>query len=106
MQSVLDGFNGTIFAYGQTGTGKTFTMQGILVTISAVHRTWAQFTHTVNVSVFSYRLKMGSMQSGGTVTHNVKRSKVSLIKTVRLIVHVNEPGLGLGSDQIDSICVG
>eukprot|EP00095_Tigriopus_kingsejongensis_P004116 snap_masked-scaffold122_size333723-processed-gene-1.7 protein:Tk04116 transcript:snap_masked-scaffold122_size333723-processed-gene-1.7-mRNA-1 annotation:"hypothetical protein LOTGIDRAFT_226662" len=27
--SVLDGFNGTIFAYGQTGTGKTFTMEGI-----------------------------------------------------------------------------
>ncbi|PSN50934.1 Kinesin-like protein KIF3B [Blattella germanica] len=26
--SVLDGFNGTIFAYGQTGTGKTFTMEG------------------------------------------------------------------------------
>nr|AUN27682.1 kinesin-like protein KIF3B [Phascolosoma esculenta] len=27
--SVLDGFNGTIVAYGQTGTGKTFTMQGV-----------------------------------------------------------------------------
>ena len=36
MQSVLDGFNGTIFAYGQTGTGKTFTMQGTLVTISTL----------------------------------------------------------------------
>lgn len=29
IDSVLDGFNGTIFAYGQTGTGKTFTMEGI-----------------------------------------------------------------------------
>lgn len=29
VQAVLDGFNGTIFAYGQTGTGKTFTMQGV-----------------------------------------------------------------------------
>ena len=28
VESVLDGFNGTVFAYGQTGTGKTFTMQG------------------------------------------------------------------------------
>eukprot|EP00057_Strongylocentrotus_purpuratus_P004645 XP_003729166.1 PREDICTED: kinesin-II 95 kDa subunit [Strongylocentrotus purpuratus] len=28
VESVLQGFNGTIFAYGQTGTGKTFTMEG------------------------------------------------------------------------------
>ena len=26
--SNLQGYNGTIFAYGQTGTGKTFTMEG------------------------------------------------------------------------------
>lgn len=25
-QSVLDGYNGTVMAYGQTGTGKTFTL--------------------------------------------------------------------------------
>lgn len=29
VESVLNGFNGTIFAYGQTGTGKTWTMEGI-----------------------------------------------------------------------------
>lgn len=28
IESVLEGFNGTIFAYGQTGCGKSFTMQG------------------------------------------------------------------------------
>lgn len=28
VESVLQGFNGTIFAYGQTGTGKTHTMHG------------------------------------------------------------------------------
>lgn len=27
--SVLDGYNGTVFAYGQTGCGKSFTMAGI-----------------------------------------------------------------------------
>ncbi|XP_077147963.1 kinesin-like protein KIF3C isoform X1 [Ranitomeya variabilis] len=31
IDSVLQGFNGTIFAYGQTGTGKTYTMQGLWV---------------------------------------------------------------------------
>lgn len=29
IESILNGFNATIFAYGQTGTGKTFTMEGI-----------------------------------------------------------------------------
>ena len=28
VESVLEGFNGTVFAYGQTGSGKTFTMSG------------------------------------------------------------------------------
>eukprot|EP00055_Hartaetosiga_balthica_P003955 m.9574 g.9574 ORF g.9574 m.9574 type:complete len:778 (+) comp3494_c0_seq1:199-2532(+) len=28
VDAVLEGYNGTIFAYGQTGTGKTFTMNG------------------------------------------------------------------------------
>jgi len=26
--SVLEGYNATILAYGQTGTGKTYTMEG------------------------------------------------------------------------------
>jgi hypothetical protein len=29
IDSVMTGYNGTIFAYGQTGTGKTFTMEGV-----------------------------------------------------------------------------
>ncbi|CAK61968.1 unnamed protein product (macronuclear) [Paramecium tetraurelia] len=28
VESVMDGYNGTVFAYGQTGTGKTHTMEG------------------------------------------------------------------------------
>ncbi|CAF0841159.1 unnamed protein product [Brachionus calyciflorus] len=29
LEAVLEGYNGTVFAYGQTGTGKTFTMEGV-----------------------------------------------------------------------------
>ncbi|KAJ3369545.1 Kinesin-like protein kif3b [Allomyces arbusculus] len=29
VDAVLSGFNGTVFVYGQTGTGKTFSMQGL-----------------------------------------------------------------------------
>lgn len=30
IENILQGYNGTIFAYGQTGTGKTHTMAGVL----------------------------------------------------------------------------
>jgi len=30
VESVLNGFNGTIFAYGQTGCGKSFSMEGLM----------------------------------------------------------------------------
>jgi len=29
VESVMEGYNGTVFAYGQTGCGKSFTMQGV-----------------------------------------------------------------------------
>ena len=29
LESVMNGFNGTIIAYGQTSSGKTYTMQGV-----------------------------------------------------------------------------
>ena len=29
VECVLEGYNGTVFAYGQTGTGKTFSMEGV-----------------------------------------------------------------------------
>lgn len=28
VKEVMEGFNCTVFAYGQTGTGKTYTMEG------------------------------------------------------------------------------
>ena len=36
--SVLEGYNSTVFAYGQTGTGKTFTMEGFTYSLSDNNR--------------------------------------------------------------------
>ncbi|KAK1746436.1 kinesin family protein [Skeletonema marinoi] len=37
VQSVLEGFNGTVFAYGQTGAGKTHTMEGSIIPTTFEH---------------------------------------------------------------------
>lgn len=60
--SVLDGYNVCIFAYGQTGTGKTFTMEGSEQNRGVNYRTLKQlfkiaeerkdtFTYSISVSV-------------------------------------------------------
>ena len=60
--SVLDGYNVCIFAYGQTGTGKTFTMEGTEQNRGVNYRTLEQlfklaeerketFTYKLSVSV-------------------------------------------------------
>jgi len=36
--SILEGYNSTIFAYGQTGTGKTFTMEGFTYSSTDIQR--------------------------------------------------------------------
>ncbi|GAB4848809.1 Kinesin-like protein KIN-14R [Ancistrocladus abbreviatus] len=60
--SVLDGYNVCIFAYGQTGTGKTFTMEGTVQNRGVNYRTLEQlfeiakersdtFKYNISVSV-------------------------------------------------------
>ncbi|XP_039001539.1 kinesin-like protein KIN-14Q [Hibiscus syriacus] len=46
--SVLDGFNVCIFAYGQTGTGKTFTMEGKKEARGVNFRTLEELFHIIN----------------------------------------------------------
>ena len=56
MISTLQGFNSTIIAYGQTGTGKTFTMEGGIMPRSAeeifkyIHQNKMNYYFTIKVS--------------------------------------------------------
>lgn len=55
IQSVLSGYNGTIFAYGQTGTGKTHTMQGNIKCESAkgiIPRTFQHIYKAIEGTLF------------------------------------------------------
>lgn len=67
-QSVLEGYNGTVMAYGQTGTGKTFTLgklgeedtadRGIMVRAMEDILANVSFEHdTVSVSYLQVLLK-------------------------------------------------
>lgn len=40
IEEVLQGYNCTVFAYGQTGTGKTYTVSG--ATPPTSHNNWAE----------------------------------------------------------------
>ncbi|XP_039441093.1 kinesin-like protein Klp68D [Culex pipiens pallens] len=55
--SVLEGFNGCVFAYGQTGTGKTHTMEGIKNDVDqkgiiprAFEQIWAHINRSQNMN--------------------------------------------------------
>lgn len=50
VDSVLAGFNGTIFAYGQTGTGKTFTMEGTAEEPGVIPRSFTQIFSAIGRS--------------------------------------------------------
>ncbi|XP_021866884.1 kinesin-like protein KIN-14Q isoform X2 [Spinacia oleracea] len=56
--SVLDGYNVCIFAYGQTGTGKTFTMEGTKDDRGVNYRTLSELFHIMSErqKIFRYEI--------------------------------------------------
>ncbi|CAD8201731.1 unnamed protein product [Paramecium octaurelia] len=63
--SVIKGFNGTIFCYGQTGTGKTYTIMGKIDTEERgiTPRTFEQIFHDISLDdEYTYNVQMGYLQ--------------------------------------------
>ncbi|KZV44014.1 kinesin motor family protein [Dorcoceras hygrometricum] len=56
--SVLDGYNVCIFAYGQTGTGKTFTMEGTKDARGVNYRTLEKLFHIIEERKKAFRYEI------------------------------------------------
>jgi len=61
---VLDGYNVCIFAYGQTGTGKTFTMEGTEENRGVNYRTLEELFRVIRErqGMFKYELTVSVLE--------------------------------------------
>jgi kinesin family protein 5 len=102
IESVLEGFNGTIFAYGQTSSGKTYTMQGDLdipeeegITPRMIRHVFNYFAissndteFTVKVSMLEiYMEKINDLIEEKRVNLNIREDKVKGIYVEDLSEH-------------------
>ncbi|CAL0331557.1 unnamed protein product [Lupinus luteus] len=126
--SVLDGYNVCIFAYGQTGTGKTFTMEGTEKNRGVNYRTLEllfkiskerseTFAYDISVSVFevyneqirdllatgptSKRLEIKQASEGSHHVPGVVEAKVDTISEVWNVMQAGSNARAVGSNNIN-----
>ncbi|XVF59122.1 hypothetical protein PTKIN_Ptkin07bG0249900 [Pterospermum kingtungense] len=126
--SVLDGYNVCIFAYGQTGTGKTFTMEGTSQSRGVNYRTLEQlfqiakersetFTYDISVSVLevyneqirdllstsstSKRLEIKQSAEGFHHVPGIIEAKVDNIKEVWNVLQIGSNSRAVGSNNVN-----
>ncbi|KAL5556600.1 hypothetical protein UlMin_038836 [Ulmus minor] len=126
--SVLDGFNVCIFAYGQTGTGKTFTMEGIKQNRGVNYRTLEQlfeiakersetFTYDISVSVLevyneqirdllatspaSKKLEVKQASEGSHHVPGIVEAKVNNISEVWTVLQAGSNARSIGSNNVN-----
>ncbi|PQP99837.1 kinesin-II 95 kDa subunit [Prunus yedoensis var. nudiflora] len=126
--SVLDGYNVCIFAYGQTGTGKTFTMEGTEQNRGVNYRTLQQlfeiakersetFSYSISVSVLevyneqirdllatspsSKRLEIKQASEGCHHVPGIVEAKVENIKEVWSVLQAGSNARAIGSNNVN-----
>ncbi|KAK8995797.1 hypothetical protein V6N11_076055 [Hibiscus sabdariffa] len=126
--SVLDGYNVCIFAYGQTGTGKTFTMEGTDQNRGVNYRTLEQlfqiakersdsFTYNISVSVLevyneqirdllstsptSKRLEIKQSSEGFHHVPGIVEAQVENIKEVWDVLQIGSNSRAVGSNNVN-----
>lgn len=126
--SVLDGYNVCIFAYGQTGTGKTFTMEGTeqnrgvnFRTLEQLFRTAEErsdtFVYNISVSVLevyneqirdllataptSKKLEIKQASEGFHNVPGIIEAKVESIKEVWNVLRTGSSARAVGSNNVN-----
>ncbi|KAH9610142.1 hypothetical protein KSS87_003454 [Heliosperma pusillum] len=126
--SVLDGYNVCIFAYGQTGTGKTFTMEGTEQNRGVNYRTLEQlfqiarersdtFTYDISVSVIEVyneqirdlldtsnapkKLEIKQASEGSHHVPGIVEAKVGDAKQVWEVLQIGSNARAVGSNNVN-----
>ncbi|CAI9767042.1 unnamed protein product [Fraxinus pennsylvanica] len=125
--SVLDGYNVCIFAYGQTGTGKTFTMEGTEVNRGVNYRTLEElfkiasersetFAYSISVSVLevyneqirdllatsaSKKLEIKQASEGFHHIPGIVEAKVENINEVWNVLQAGSSARAVGSNNVN-----